>query len=138
MTQARQAERTIPQAAFLFPAALATALVLGLVVAFGMVALPRVDLGAMGNDTSPAVTQSGHEWQAQRLQQSTHEYGLIQSGVDWETQRIQQTTYGTSLIQSGVDWEAQRRQQSGDSGAVIQSGVDWEAQRDAQSGIAPR
>lgn len=138
MAQARQAERSIPQAAFLFPAALAAALVLGLIVAFGMIALPRVDVGTLGNETSPAVIQSGQAWQAQRAQQSTHSYGLIQSGVDWEAQRYQQSTYGASLIQSGVDWEAQRHQQSGDSGAVTQSGVDWEAQREAQSGLTPR
>ena len=60
MTQARQAERSIPQAAFLFPAALAAALVLGLIVAFGMIALPRVDVGTLGNVTSPAVVESGH------------------------------------------------------------------------------
>ena len=64
MTQARQAERSIPQAAFLFPAALAAALVLGLIVAFGMIALPRVDVGTLGNVTSSAVVQSGQEWQA--------------------------------------------------------------------------
>jgi hypothetical protein len=138
MAQARQAERSIPQAAFLFPAALAAALVLGLIVAFGMIALPRVDVGTLGNVTSPAVIQSGHEWQVQRAQQSTYGYALLQSGVDWEAQRIQQSTYHSSLIQSGLDWEAQRHQQSGDSGAVTQSGVDWEAQREAQSGLTPR
>jgi hypothetical protein len=137
MAQARQAERSIPQAAYLFPAALAAALVLGLIVAFGMIALPRIDLGTLGN-TSPAVIQSGHDWQVQRAQQSTYGYALLQSGVDWETQRLQQSTAGSSLIQSGVDWEAQRRQQSGDNGVVTQSSLDWEAQREAQSGLTPR
>ena len=138
MTQARQAERSIPQAAFLFPAALAAALVLGLIVAFGMIALPRVHVGTLGNVTSSAVVQSGQEWQAQRVQQSTHEFGLMQSGYAWETQRAQQSTYVSALTLSGVDWEAQRRQQSGDTGAVTRSGLDWEAQREAQSGITPR
>jgi len=138
MAQARQAERSIPQAAFLFPAALAAALVLGLIVAFGMIALPRVDVGTLGNVTSPAVIQSGHEWQAQRIQQSTHDYGLVQSGFAWEIQRAQQSTYHSNVILSGADWEAQRHQQSGDTGAVTQSGVDWEAQREAQSGLTPR
>ena len=138
MTQARQAERSIPQAAFLFPAALAAALVLGLIVAFGMIALPRVDVGTLGNVTSSAVVQSGQEWQAQRIQQSTHEFGLMQSGYAWETQRAQQSSYVSALTLSGVVWEAQRRQQSGDTGAVTRSGLDWEAQREAQSGITPR
>jgi len=137
MAQARQAERSIPQAAFLFPA-LAAALVLGLIVAFGMVALPRVDVGTLGTETSPAVIQSGDAWQAQRIQQSTHDYGLVQSGVAWEIQRAQQSTYNSSVILSGLDWEIQRHQQSGDSGAVTQSGVDWEQQREAQSGLTPR
>ena len=123
MTQARQAERSIPQAAFLFPAALAAALVLGLIVAFGMIALPRVDVGTLGNVTSSAVVQSGQDWQAQRIQQSTYEFGLIQSGYAWETQRAQQSTYGSALTLSGVDWEAQRRQQSGDTGSVTRSGA---------------
>ena len=138
MAQARQAERSIPQAAFLFPAALATALVLGLIVAFGMIALPRVDVGTLGNATSPAVMQSGHDWQVQRAQQASYGYALLQSGVDWEAQRIQQSSAGSSLIQSGLDWEIQRHQQSGDTGAVTQSGVDWEQQREAQSGLTPR
>lgn len=138
MAQTRQAERSIPQPAYLFFAALAAALVLGIIVAVGMIALPRVDVGTLGNATSPAVMQSGQNWQAQRAQQSTYGYALIQSGVDWDAQRAQQTISGSALIQSGVDWEAQRHQQSGETGAVTQSGVDWEAQREAQSGLTPR
>ena len=70
MTQARQAERSLPQAANFLPAALAVALILGVIAAFGMIAVPRIDLGSQDNGLSPAVVQSGQDWEAQRQQQS--------------------------------------------------------------------
>ena len=138
MAQARQVERTLPQAAFLLPVSLAAALVFGLIVAFGMVAAPSIDLGALGTETSPSVIQSGQDWQAQRSQQSVYATAVTRSGQDWQTQREQQSVYSNAVIQSGQDWQAQRDQQSGYSNAVIQSGQDWQSQREQQSGLTPR
>lgn len=112
MAQARQAERTLPQAAYLVPATLAVALVLGVILAFGMIAAPSIDLGSLGTDTSATVIQSGQDWEAQRQQQSGYTDPLTQSGQDWEAQREQQSI-SDPVIQSGKDWDAQREQQSG-------------------------
>ena len=139
MAQARQAERTLPQAAFLLPVTLAAALVIGLVAAFAMIASPGIDFGALGNETSPSVIQSGQAWQAQHEQQSVYANAAVtRSGQDWQAQREQQSFFGNAVTQSGLDWEMQRQQQSGYSNTVIQSGQDWEAQREQQSGITPR
>ena len=139
MAQARQAERTLPQAAFLLPVTLAAALVIGIIAAFAMVAAPRIDFGALGNETSPSVIQSGQAWQAQHEQQSVYANAAVtRSGQDWQAQREQQSFFGNAVTQSGLDWEMQRQQQSGYSNTVIQSGQDWEAQREQQSGITPR
>ena len=116
MAQARTAGRTLPQAAYLVPATLAVALVIGLIAAFGMIAVPGIDIGTLGSETSATVVQSGQEWQAQREQQAG---------------------YTDPVTQSGQDWELQREQQSG-SDSVFQSGQDWEAQREQQSGVTPR
>ena len=115
MAQARTAERTLPHAAYLVPATLAVALVIGLILAFGMIGVPTIDIG-LGSETSATVIQSGQEWQAQREQQAG---------------------YTDPVTQSGQDWELQREQQSG-SDPVFQSGQDWEAQREQQSGVTPR
>jgi len=85
MAQARQAERTLPQAAFLLPVTLAAALVIGIIAAFAMVAAPRIDFGALGNETSPSVIQSGQAWQAQHEQQSVYANAAVtRSGQDWQ------------------------------------------------------
>ena len=138
MAQARQAERSLPQAAFLLPVTLAAALVIGLIVAFGMVAAPRIDLGGLGAQTSPSVIESGQAWQAQHEQQSIYATAVTRSGQDWQAQREQQSVYSNAVIQSGQDWQMQREQQAGYSNAVIQSGQDWETQREQQSGLTPR
>ena len=138
MAQARQAQRTLPQAAFLLPATLAVALVLGIVVAFAMIAAPRIDIGTFGNETSPTVIQSGQDWQAQREQQSVFGSAVTRSGQDWDAQRELQSVYGSAVTRSGQDWEAQREQQSGSTDPVTRSGQDWQTQREAQSGLTPR
>ena len=112
MAQARTAERTLPQAAYLVPVTLAVALVLGVILAFGMIGLPSIDIGTLGTETSPTVIQSGQDWEAQRLQQSGYTDPVTRSGQDWEAQREQQST-SDPVIQSGQDWDAQREQQSG-------------------------
>jgi hypothetical protein len=92
MAQARHAERSIPTSAFLVPAALAVALVLGLIVALGIVGTrPIVLQEAQTRDVSPALVQAGRDWQAQREQQSGSTDPLIQAGRDWQAQREQQS-----------------------------------------------
>jgi hypothetical protein len=114
MAQARHAEQSIPTSAFLVPAALAVALVLGLIVALGIVGTrPIVLEEAQNRDVSPALIQAGRDWQAQREQQSGYTDPLIQAGRDWQVQREQQSGYTDPLIQAGRDWQAQREQQSG-------------------------
>lgn len=95
MAQARQAVRQIPHTVIYIAAALAAAIILGAVVAlgsFGQVRLeqpanPAVDRG----ERSPAVLQSGRDWQLQREQQSGYVDQVIQAGRDWEKQRRQQS-----------------------------------------------
>ena len=91
MAQARQAERSMPQAAMLIAAALAVALVLALVAAFAVIRpLPSVQQGSDTGGISPALVEAGREWQRQREQQGGFVDPLTQAGRDWQAQREQQ------------------------------------------------
>ena len=103
---------------------------LGAAGGIGLSAL-QSDAGSAGAG-SAAVTQSGQDWEAQRVQQSAGagSAAVTQAGQDWEAQRQQQSVAGSAgagsaaITQSGQDWEAQRVQQSAGAGsaAVTQAG----------------
>ncbi len=96
MAQARQAERFSPESAILVPAALAVALVIGLIVALGIVGTrPIVLQESQTRDVSPALIQAERDWQEQREQQSGYTDPLIQAGRDWQAQREQQSGSAT-------------------------------------------
>jgi hypothetical protein len=110
MTHARHTVQAIPLTALAFLAAVAA------VVLVGVVALTTVEpfgLGALGDDlaVSPAVVDSGIQWELERRQQYGYVDPVLDSGDQWERQR----RYGfiDPIIESGDRWEEERRQQSG-------------------------
>jgi hypothetical protein len=122
MAHAQPAERASSQTALTLAAAALLAVLLAGIVAFSPLA--PFDFGAPtgGNQVSPAVIESGQQWELQRRQQSSYADpltpALIESGRQWELQRRQQGGYvdplSPALIESGRQWELQRRQQSSD------------------------
>jgi hypothetical protein len=93
MAHAQRAERASSQTAITLAAAAFLAVLLA-----GIVALSALDpfgfpAPANGFRVTPAVAESGQQW---------------------EVQRMQQTGYVDSVTVTGDDWERQRRQQSGD------------------------
>ena len=92
MAHARQADRAFPQSVIYFAAAALAAVVLTGIV--GIVTLDPFGFG-LGIDRpghiTPAVLESGRQWELQRKQQSGYVDPLVQYGRDWERQRRQQS-----------------------------------------------
>ena len=91
MAHARQADRAIPQAANYLVAAMAAAI---LVIAIAAIAAFR-PFGAVAPDldglgVSPAVLDSGAQWELERRAQYGYVDPVLDSGDEWERQRDQQ------------------------------------------------
>ena len=112
MAHARVAERGIPQSAITIIFTVLAAVFLAAVAAFAI--LDPLGLGAPAEfevRTTPAVLESGQQWEAQRLQQGGYVDPVAQSGRQWELERLQQSGYANPVQQSGRQWELERRQQ---------------------------
>lgn len=112
MAHARVAERGIPQSAITIIVTVLAAVFLAAVAAFAI--LDPLGLGAPAEfevRTTPAVLESGQQWEAQRLQQAGYVDPVAQSGRQWELERLQQSGYANPVQRSGRQWELERRQQ---------------------------
>jgi hypothetical protein len=112
MAHARRAEPAIPQSASYFATAAFAAALLTLIVALALDPFGIRAPAGHPSPMSPALIESGQQWELQRLQQGGHVDPLLGSGRDWERQRRQQGGNLDPTIQSGIDWELQRQQQS--------------------------
>jgi hypothetical protein len=113
MTHARHADPAVPLTAIYFLAAALAAVVLITVVA--VTTLEPFGFGARGEDlpgVSPAVVDSGIQWELERRQQYGYVDPVVESGDQWERERRQ---YGfvDPITESGDRWEEERREQSG-------------------------
>lgn len=92
MAYAPQADRGFPLSVIHFAAAALAAVLLAGIVA--MATLDPFGFGA-GVDSpiqlSPAVLESGRQWELERLQQLGYVDPLVEDGRDWERERRQQT-----------------------------------------------
>lgn len=92
MAQARQADRAFPPTAIYLAAAALAAVVLTAVISIGMLDLfGGQSSSGGGTGVSPAVLESGRQWELQRKAQSGYVDPVLQSGRDWEKQRRQQS-----------------------------------------------
>jgi hypothetical protein len=92
MAHARQADRTFPQAAnYLVAATAAVILVIAIaaIVALRPFGALAPDLDGLG--VSPAVLDSGAQWELERRAQSGYVDPVLESGDEWERQRDQQS-----------------------------------------------
>ena len=90
MAQARQADRALPATAIFLAAAAIAAVVLTAVISTGMLDLFGSQSPASRAGVSPAVLESGRQWELQRRAQSGVVDPVLESGRDWEDQRRQQ------------------------------------------------
>ena len=94
MAQATQAPRTIPQAPT-YPLAAVGAILAAILVA-GTIAFAAIDpFGlrgpSVGSPISPAVLESGAQWELQRRLQAGDVDPLTEAQREWERQRRQQS-----------------------------------------------
>lgn len=91
MAYARGAVRLIPQTAIYLAVALAVAFTVGVIVFVGLLGpTPVPERSIDRGELSPALVQSGRDWQLQREQQSVAG-PLIRDGREWQLQREQQS-----------------------------------------------
>jgi hypothetical protein len=94
MAHAQPAERASSQTAITLVAAALMAVLLAGIVAFSALGPLGFPAPTGGINVSPAVAESGQQWE--------------------EIRRRQQSGYVDAVTVTGDDWERQRRQQSGD------------------------
>lgn len=94
MADVRSAERYQPRPAIPSIQAAVLAVIVTALVVIGTFSLVRA-VGGLGDGVtvSPAVLESGRQWELQRRQQSGEIDWVLESGREWERQRKQQSPF---------------------------------------------
>ncbi|MEO8510012.1 MAG: hypothetical protein ABI534_02100 [Chloroflexota bacterium] len=92
MAHARVAERGFPQSAVFIVLAVLVAVMLAAIAAFAILDPFGLRAPAISEvRTTPAVIDSGRQWEFQRLQQGGYVNPVLDSGRQWEIERLQQS-----------------------------------------------